>query len=112
MALAGVHIVCSIAGENDVLDRQFVPLMNGVFWSQNLTTAGRTTLPAPRPQTVKSKIAVALPMYHIYAAVDAWVSFGDKNVVAASDPRVFIPAGQSLDILVQPGTFVAYTPAV
>lgn len=108
MALTGVHIVCSTAGDND----QFggvIPLMNGVFWSQNLTSAGRTTLSAPRPQT-KVGTQVALPLFHIYAATDAWIALGDKNVVATADPRIFLPAGKEIDILIPAGTFVAYTP--
>lgn len=110
MALSGIHVVCSTAGENDNLDRSFVPLMNGVYWSQNLTSAGRTTQSAPRP-TTRTGIKVALPVMHIVAGVDAWISFGNNSVVATADPRVFLAAGETLDILVQPGTFVAYSPA-
>jgi len=110
MALSGIHVVCSTAGENDALERDFVPLMNGIFWSQNLTSNGRTTQAAPRP-TTKSGVKVALPIFHIVAGVDAWISLGDKNVVASADPRIFIAAGDKLDILVQPGTFLAYQAA-
>lgn len=104
MAFAGIMVECSLVGNAE--DGIQVPAYrNKELSSENKTSAGSaTTLAVP---TTKGDGPWVL---RITAAADCFIAVG-ASPDSSTDPRRFLPASQTVDIIAYPGEKVMYTAA-
>jgi len=103
MAFTGCDVVVSRVGnasENQL--RSLVSIFNGLIWSENLASDGRTTKVAPDPSDNGS------PVFHIVASANGYVAIGPGSPNANSNPRIRVYADVALDIFAKPGDKVHY----
>lgn len=104
MAFNGLHVACGFTGgtgENGNL----TPLVRALQWSETLATAGKTTHTAPEGGQVNGD-----PIFRITVSGAAFVSIG-PDPDAVNGPRLFIPAGDTIDTFVEPGDKLAWVTA-
>jgi hypothetical protein len=104
MAFNGLHVVCGFtggAGENGNL----TPLIRHIKWSQTLPSAGETEQAAPEGGQVNGD-----PIFRVIASLPVFVAVGpDPDPV--NGPRMYIPAGETIDTFVEPGDKLAWVAA-
>lgn len=103
MAFAGMYVGFGYAGAPS--DRANSASLFKPVSSETVASPGTTTITAPG-----SSGAYGVPMARLRASVD---SYAQAAAVpnAANSPRVFCPAGEWIEIYVEPGDKVAYIAA-
>ena len=102
MALSGMHVVFGYAGSNQ--GRESGALLLKPMSSETLATASTTTKTAPA-----SSASYGQPMVQIVASVDAWAAAGPApDASVNTGPRVFCPAGETVEFFVDPGDKIDY----
>jgi hypothetical protein len=101
MAFVGLHVECSYVGARG--DFGPIPLVMGApLWTETLASAGTTAVPVP--DTGRDMVL------RISAAADAFVAIGSAPN-AATNPRRFVRAGQTLDFIGRANDKVAWVAA-
>jgi hypothetical protein len=99
MAFAGVHFEFGYGGGRGVTAGNSGQSAQSIFRlvsSQNVTTAGNTTAVSPPVDNFAGE-----PIVRVTAVADSWVAFGETPA-PGSEPRVFVPAGETRDYVVAP----------
>lgn len=105
MALTGLHVACSFAGNSEVRDL-VVQVLRAPVWSETFTAAGTTSKAAPASPRPES----GDPLLNIFSAVDAYVAIG-PNPNATTGPRLFVPARIDTNFAANAGDKLAWIPA-
>lgn len=98
MALSGVQVTCAY-GRRD----SDVPLLSRPQWSQTMASATTTNSAAP----VNDNDRFGILVFAITTTVDIFYAIG-PNPNASNSPRMYLGAGKSYDIEVQPGDKLAW----
>lgn len=103
MAFSGLIVSCVYTGGER--DRDRISLPSKPVWSEDPGTGVTSANAAPAAKNTQG-----LPVFRCYAAMDSYLAIGVSPDETAS-PRMFIPALQLIDILVEPGDKFAWAAA-
>ena len=104
MAFSGLHVACGYAGAVSAR-RDGMQILGKLIWSETMASAATTALSAPEVNDLKGD-----PIFQVRASADSYVAIA-ATPNATSGARLFVPAGDWVEMYAEPGDKLAWITA-